>query len=383
MIPRPTFLGDPDDFDALSAYEAELRAWEAARQQEVVDHDELSYLIDAAEQRLESLGLAKAHDADRVLLFGAGDPQPDMGHEGVGYLDYLSTTLWLKKDGAWQALGALASHTSGGSGPPGPAGPPGMDGEDGDDGMDGADGAPGSVWFEGTGPPGAGLGIDGDFYLDDANGDVYQKIGGTWTLVANIKGPAGADGADGEGVPAGGTADQYLAKINATDFNTEWRSFDEVDLMRRKGGTSGTQSISGTVTVAWDSTDFNLGAAFTVISAASFDVEEDGYYELGFSIEIDNTSGSVSAAIQGVSAIWQADAGAGFADIGFKAYIHEFTTSLEPQTLHLVYPTFLSQDDRLRVRVAQITGAHALVITKVNSVQWIRKIESATPETGP
>jgi hypothetical protein len=35
-------------------------------------------------------------------------------------------------------------------------------------------------------------------------------------------GAPGADGADGEGVPTGGTAGQLLAKIDGTNFNTEW-----------------------------------------------------------------------------------------------------------------------------------------------------------------
>lgn len=35
-------------------------------------------------------------------------------------------------------------------------------------------------------------------------------------------GATGAPGADGAGVPAGGTAGQRLAKIDGTDYNTEW-----------------------------------------------------------------------------------------------------------------------------------------------------------------
>ena len=34
----------------------------------------------------------------------------------------------------------------------------------------------------------------------------------------------GSQGLPGEGVPAGGTERQVLAKIDATDYNTEWRS---------------------------------------------------------------------------------------------------------------------------------------------------------------
>lgn len=35
-------------------------------------------------------------------------------------------------------------------------------------------------------------------------------------------GAPGADGTDGVGVPAGGTTGQVLAKIDATNYNTEW-----------------------------------------------------------------------------------------------------------------------------------------------------------------
>jgi len=37
-----------------------------------------------------------------------------------------------------------------------------------------------------------------------------------------VPGPQGDAGADGEGVAVGGTAGQVLAKIDGTDFNTEW-----------------------------------------------------------------------------------------------------------------------------------------------------------------
>jgi hypothetical protein len=39
---------------------------------------------------------------------------------------------------------------------------------------------------------------------------------------AGPQGPAGPTGDDGEGVPVGGTAGQVLAKIDGTDYNTEW-----------------------------------------------------------------------------------------------------------------------------------------------------------------
>jgi len=41
-------------------------------------------------------------------------------------------------------------------------------------------------------------------------------------LATGIKGDTGAAGLDGQGVPVGGTAGQVLAKIDSTDYNTEW-----------------------------------------------------------------------------------------------------------------------------------------------------------------
>jgi hypothetical protein len=85
-------------------------------------------------------------------------------------------------------------------------GPPGATGDVGATGATGATGAAGAVWRTGSGAPSDGLGINGDYYLNTANSDVYYKSGGTYSVVANIKGAtgatgtAGADGSDGQGV---------------------------------------------------------------------------------------------------------------------------------------------------------------------------------------
>ena len=55
-------------------------------------------------------------------------------------------------------------------------------------GATGSDGADGSVWRNGSGAPSNGLGANGDYYLDTATADVYAKSGGTYSIVANIKG---------------------------------------------------------------------------------------------------------------------------------------------------------------------------------------------------
>jgi hypothetical protein len=64
----------------------------------------------------------------------------------------------------------------------------------------GPPGANGATWFSGSGAPASGLGNNGDYYLNTANGDVYNKASGTWTIATNIKGATGATGPPG---PAG------------------------------------------------------------------------------------------------------------------------------------------------------------------------------------
>lgn len=57
-------------------------------------------------------------------------------------------------------------------------------------------------------------------FVEDSTGEPsYKDDTGT---VTSLKGAAGAPGAAGQGVPAGGTAGQVLRKIDGTDYNTEW-----------------------------------------------------------------------------------------------------------------------------------------------------------------
>lgn len=63
------------------------------------------------------------------------------------------------------------------------------------------------------GAPAASVGLDGDWALDTATGDVYQKAAGTWTKAGNFKGEKGepgeqgAKGDTGETGPKGDTGD--------------------------------------------------------------------------------------------------------------------------------------------------------------------------------
>ena len=91
----------------------------------------------------------------------------------------------------------------------------------------GAAGAAGAKWYQGSGTPSSGTGANGDYYLNTANGDVYQKVSGSWTSVGNIKGGTGAAGADGSkwssGTALSGTSGSitgFAGSVNDQYLNT-------------------------------------------------------------------------------------------------------------------------------------------------------------------
>jgi hypothetical protein len=67
-------------------------------------------------------------------------------------------------------------------------------GAPGSPGADGVNGEEGSKFYSGTGTPSNAIYNNDDVYLDADLGDLYQKSGGSWFLVANLTGPAGPPG---------------------------------------------------------------------------------------------------------------------------------------------------------------------------------------------
>lgn len=77
-------------------------------------------------------------------------------------------------------------------------------------------GAGGVSWYTGAGAPAAGLGQDGDLYLDTVAGNVYQNSAGTWAVISTVAG-AGATWYSGKGTPSsslGNNGDYYLQTNN-------------------------------------------------------------------------------------------------------------------------------------------------------------------------
>ena len=138
-------------------------------------------------------------------------------------------------------------------------GPIGTTGATGSTGTTGPTGAAGSKWYSGTGAPAAGTGITGDWYLNDANGDIYEKTAvSTWTLRDNLTGPqgttgtAGAPGAlwyYGTTAPATGTGivnDNYLNTTNGDVYLKTAAS-----TWTLKGNIKGPAGTNGTAGAIW------------------------------------------------------------------------------------------------------------------------------------
>jgi hypothetical protein len=109
----------------------------------------------------------------------------------------------------------------------GPAGPAGATGATGPQGPTGANGA---TWRNGTGVPSSSLGSNGDFYLNLANSDVYNKISGAWVWVTNIHGATGATGPQG---PAGVyTIENMTGWVPAPAYDSGWVELNGSSVVR-------------------------------------------------------------------------------------------------------------------------------------------------------
>ena len=91
---------------------------------------------------------------------------------------------------SWQAynegyLVGLISDTPP-RGPKGEQGDTGATGASGSPGSNGTNGVDGTSIYVGSGAPSAGLGGNGDQYIDSDNGDIYTKVAGTWNLQGNM-----------------------------------------------------------------------------------------------------------------------------------------------------------------------------------------------------
>lgn len=104
------------------------------------------------------------------------------------------------------AIGLAGCSKEGPAGPQGEQGAAGPRGEQGPAGPQGIAGADGSTIYSGTGAPADGVGKEGDYYLDKADGSLYgPRTDQGWGAAVNLKGQKGDDGPQG---PKGDTGAQ-------------------------------------------------------------------------------------------------------------------------------------------------------------------------------
>lgn len=130
-----------------------------------------------------------AGTAGSVWRNGSGAPSNTLGLNGDYYLNTLTGEAYLRNLGAYGFVASLK----------------GPSGTNGTNGINGTNGAAGSIWRNGSGVPSNALGLEGDYYLDVANGDVYLRTAASYAVVTNIKGATGATGAAGAKGDTGAT----------------------------------------------------------------------------------------------------------------------------------------------------------------------------------
>ena len=148
----------------------------------------------------------------------AGGPPGPQGEQGIpGPVGATGAQGIQGPKGDTGATGAQGlKGETGNTGAAGERGPQGDPGPKGDTGATGSTGAKGDKGDTGDQGPQGIQGIQG---VKGDKGDTGDT------------GPQGPAGTNGQGVPTGGTTGQVLAKIDATDYNTQW--------VAQSGGSSG------------------------------------------------------------------------------------------------------------------------------------------------
>ncbi|MEO6633208.1 MAG: hypothetical protein ABIN13_15840, partial [Mucilaginibacter sp.] len=145
--------------------------------------------------------LPAANAADGTLLYGAGLPGSGTGKDLDSYINTLTGIFYKKSAGAWSQVFSMAT---------GPQGPRGIAGTNGTNGVDGN-----TILLGTTNPSNTLTGVNGNFYINTSTFTLFgPKTAGVWGNGTSLL---------GVGIPTGGTTGQVLAKVNGSDFDTDWQ----------------------------------------------------------------------------------------------------------------------------------------------------------------
>jgi hypothetical protein len=144
--------------------------------------------------------------AGAAFLSGAGAPSSGLGANGDSYANATNGDVYTKSAGSWGSpIGSIKGAT-------------GAKGDTGDTGTRG------STWSTGAGTPTNLTGrINGDFYLNSTNGEVWQVVSGAWADAGfSIKGAQGTAGSTGAAGPSNlpMTSVSAARTIDASDKGT-------------------------------------------------------------------------------------------------------------------------------------------------------------------
>lgn|GEM_PF-3507391 len=178
---------------------------------------------------------------------GSGAPADGLGSNGDHYLNNLTGDVYQKSSGSYSVVANIL----------GPTGATGAIGPAGSTGATGATGANGATWRDGAGIPSNALGLDGDYYLNSSNGDIYIKASGTYSVTANILGPSGAAGAtglsgvdgatwrDGAGAPSNGLGTNGDYYLNGTNGDIYFKAGGVYSIVANVMGPAGATGATG------------------------------------------------------------------------------------------------------------------------------------------
>jgi len=154
-------------------------------------------------------------DGTNGSTIATGSGAPSGGNDGDLYIRTSNYDLYKRITGTWTVIGNVKGRT----------------------GATGSTGLAGATWYNQAGVPSNGTGADGDYDLNQTNGDTYKKAGGVWALFGNIAGPSGA----------AATADTFDVTVSAnsnTNINCSTNVIETVDVTVQAGAGAYTATFS-------------------------------------------------------------------------------------------------------------------------------------------